>query len=157
MRRLVAILAIAMAFGTLADAQEARPTISVCLKARSQLSSVPRSVYSVTIDWNGYNWSPGERIDIGIWDAQNEVWPQLRDNRFRPGREVTTQDIVVQDDSVYPLYFSLIKLSENLSRLSNSECQRGFCSIPNDIEGLEEVTNRDARWPVLTAGGGQPC
>jgi hypothetical protein len=155
MRAKAFMIALALAISSAASpaAADDPPTITVCLKARAALA--PRSAYTVRIEWNGYRWATGDRVDIGIWDSTGEVWPQLRDNRYRPGRDVTYEDIVVGDSSIWPLQFGLIRLSENLARLSDLECQRGFCSIPGETEGLEDLT-RD-RAPIVTAGGGRPC
>jgi len=137
-------------------AQSRHPTISVCLVGRGELR--PLSIYAVTINWNGYRWDASERVDIGIWDATGGVWPQLRENAYRGGRTPPQrQEVVVGDNSIYPLYFGLMKVRDRLARISDRACSSIHeCSIPVDAEGLEEISG-PVRIPVSAPGAAPPC
>jgi hypothetical protein len=117
-----------------------QPTIGLCLVSRSADGQQAR--YRVTIDWGGMSGGGFERLDIGATDASGATWPQLRNNRLRPGRETTTEYITVSEASRYPLIFFVMGFRGGAAGRLDEQCREGFCSVQLPADGIVELGNK---------------
>jgi len=94
-------------------------------------------MFNAKTEFLSYDFSNFKRIDIGVRDKNNKVWPQLRDGRVRPTSSTTWQEpITVKLQSDFPLEFTVLGLTESATNAFDDNCnpevRECYIRLPKD-------------------------